>query len=154
MGKEGTGIAKPIEAVVRKGKGAIGAYGSERPAGERVYEEEENEEGGKRVSIKHKKQWRKKDGAAAPSYQFKTVEEVLEEKNQKVAGGWDTSELSKVKVIDMTGKETRVLSGTRVNQPQNFRVQFPLPCPSSVRLPCDAHNSHRTRRGRRDAAGL
>ena len=102
---------------MRKGKGAIGAYGSERLGGERVYEEEDFEEGSKRVTIKHKKQWKKKDGASAPSYQFRTVEEVLQEKDEKVAGGWDTSELSKVKVIDMTGKETRVLSGISWSKP-------------------------------------
>ena len=113
MGKEGEGITKPIEVTVRKGKGAIGAYGSERIRDPREIEEETTTTSStRRPAMQHKKQWQKKDGIDAPSYQFRTVDDVLEDKDKKISGGWDTSELSKVKVIDMTGKETRILSGT------------------------------------------
>ncbi|XP_055328289.1 tuftelin-interacting protein 11-like [Paramacrobiotus metropolitanus] len=110
LGKEGTGIATPIVATVRKGKGAIGAHGSEG-----VRDPRENDEvavlAQQKTVIRHKKQWRKKDGEQMTAYDYKTVDEVLQEKDSRQAGGWDASELSKVKVIDMTGKETKVLSG-------------------------------------------
>lgn len=113
LGREGSGIAVPIEVSVRRGKGAIGAYGSEKVQDPRHFEDDEGKPEGRRTIIHHKKQWRKTQGEEYTTYQFKTVEEVLEEKDSKLSGGWDTSELSKVKVIDMTGKEARVLSGKR-----------------------------------------
>ncbi|OQV25291.1 Tuftelin-interacting protein 11 [Hypsibius exemplaris] len=122
LGKEGEGITKPIEVVVRKGKGAIGAYGSEKVRDPREVDvEQPSVQPARRAAVQQSKQWRKKDGADVPNYRFRTVEEVLEDKESKVAGGWDTSELSKVKVIDMTGKETRVLSGYHAMHTQRDR---------------------------------
>ena len=112
LGKSGEGITRPIEAKVRKGKGAIGAYGSEKIRDPRELEESISAESSKKRNlVQQKRQWRKEKGVDTPNYRFRTVEQVLEEKDSQAAGGWDTSELSKVKVIDMTGKETRVLSG-------------------------------------------
>ncbi|XP_005104240.1 tuftelin-interacting protein 11 [Aplysia californica] len=114
LGKKGQGITTPVEAVKRKGHAAIGYYGKERS--ERslkdfpVKDEEEEEE---KEFKKQLSQWRKQpvEGKKKqPKYVYKTAQEVLD------SGGVRRSRpapdaATKVKVIDMTGKEQRVLSG-------------------------------------------
>ncbi|KAG8226104.1 hypothetical protein J437_LFUL006733 [Ladona fulva] len=111
LGKDLQGISAPIEAHLRKGRGAIGAYGPEK--GQKVAEvkadseEEEMKEYSEILS-----QWRKGDKGKKTKvrYVYKSVDEVLEEgKSKKMKKEY--SHLSKVKVIDMTGPERRVLSG-------------------------------------------
>lgn len=46
-------------------------------------------------------------------YVYKTVDDVISEGNHKKIRG-DVSNLSKVKVIDMTGPEQRILSGEKL----------------------------------------
>jgi len=48
-----------------------------------------------------------------PKYVYKTTEELIATGPTKRQVPEVTSELAKVKVIDMTGKEQRVLSGTK-----------------------------------------
>ncbi|PIO26299.1 hypothetical protein AB205_0129330 [Aquarana catesbeiana] len=75
----GKGIIAPIEAKQRKGKGAVGAYGSERTKQSLKdfpvvdSEDEEEQEFQKELS-----QWRKDPGGAKkkPKYAYKTVEEL------------------------------------------------------------------------------
>ncbi|TFK13980.1 Tuftelin-interacting protein 11 [Platysternon megacephalum] len=79
LGKNAQGIINPIEAKQRKGKGALGAYGSERTSQSLQdfpvvdSEEEAEEEFQKELS-----QWRKdpNGGKKKPKYAYKTVEEL------------------------------------------------------------------------------
>ncbi|XP_059152458.1 tuftelin-interacting protein 11-like isoform X2 [Physella acuta] len=113
LGKSGQGITTPVEAVKRKGRGAVGINGPERS--ERslqdfpVKDEEEEEE---KEFQKQLSQWKKQplEGKKQkPKYVYKTAQEVLETggKRRKPITGMGP----KVKVIDMTGREQRVLSG-------------------------------------------
>lgn len=64
LGKSLQGITTPIEAKLRKGKGAIGLYGPEQPTmtrssgpGQSTETEKEDTE-----TKKHQRQWKKKSG--------------------------------------------------------------------------------------------
>ncbi|XP_013412007.1 tuftelin-interacting protein 11 isoform X2 [Lingula anatina] len=119
LGKNLQGISTPVTAKKRDGKAAIGFYGSERterslqdfPAQVDSEEEEEKE------FRQQLHQWRKGGGEAdkkkKPKYLYKTAAEVIEKGGPK--GGKKKSampsHLSNVKVIDMTSKEQRVLTG-------------------------------------------
>ncbi|XP_008192741.2 sip1/TFIP11 interacting protein isoform X1 [Tribolium castaneum] len=108
LGKDLQGISAPVEAHLRKGRGAIGAYGPEKsasiPKKKEVKEEIEDE-------ADHK--WKKNDSSKKKTrYYYRSVDDVIEK--GKRPGAFRTtigSELSKVKVIDMTGPQQRVLSG-------------------------------------------
>ncbi|PVD28664.1 hypothetical protein C0Q70_11258 [Pomacea canaliculata] len=112
LGKAGQGIKTPVEAIKRKGRAAVGAYGSERsekslkdyPA-----EDLEGEEG--KLFNKELHQWKKlpESKTQAPKYTYKTAQEVIESGGTKKKVG--SSNTQTVKVIDMTGKEKRILSG-------------------------------------------
>ncbi|GFN93720.1 tuftelin-interacting protein 11 [Plakobranchus ocellatus] len=113
LGKTGQGITTPVEAVVRKGRGAVGIHGSERS--ERslkdfpIKDEEAEEE---KEFQKQLSQWKKQpvnEKKQKPKYVYKTAQEVLDSGGKKRKPIMDTG--PKVKVIDMTGKEQRVLSG-------------------------------------------
>ncbi|KAM7332213.1 hypothetical protein ACRRTK_008921 [Alexandromys fortis] len=104
-------IINPIEAKQRKGKGAVGAYGSERttqslqdfPVADS--EEEAEEEFQKELS-----QWRKDPSGSKkkPKYSYKTVEELKAKGRISKKLTAPQKELSQVKVIDMTGREQKV----------------------------------------------
>ena len=115
MGKSLQGRAAPVEVQLRKGRGAIGAYGSEhKNQAENLLNTDKEE---KELFLQGLDQW-KGDGSEQSKakkktmYVYRTSEEVVEEAAKggvhKMAR--DYSELSKVKVIDMTGREQRVLS--------------------------------------------
>jgi tuftelin-interacting protein 11 len=117
LGKNLEGRSTIVEAHLRKGRGAIGAYGKEKSApkaNETVDSEEEDEK-----EFKEKlHQWRKAGSSGSKQrvkYVYKTADQVLEEgkwrKISKDTAGVETSDIAKVKVIDMTGKQQRVLSG-------------------------------------------
>lgn len=113
LGKSLQGIAAPVEAHVRKGRGAIGAYGPEKKTkvadlkgavkkDEKKSEKRDEEKG---------KQWSKKGHKGR--YFYKSVEDVIEKgkKPDYVLYDSTSNKHNKVTVIDMTGPEKRVLSG-------------------------------------------
>lgn len=111
LGKNLQGIATPVEANKRKGKGAIGFYGSERS--ERslkdfpVHDSDEEE---KEKFKEQLQQWKKTGNKKKIKYVYKSAEEVIQEGKSKKLKPTDDSHITKTKVIDMTGPETRVLS--------------------------------------------
>lgn len=113
LGKQLQGISTPVEAHLRKGRGAIGAYGPEK--GPKVPEKKKEDEIDEGKESKTKlSQWRKDGGTVKKkvNYVYRSVDQVLEDgklkPNKKVR---ISNEMSKVKVIDMTGPEQRILSG-------------------------------------------
>jgi tuftelin-interacting protein 11 len=113
LGKELQGIAAPVEAHLRKGRGAIGAYGPEKKTkvgelrGAKKDDNDKNDES-KKVD-ENRRQWTKK--GHKKRYFYKSVEDVIEKGKKPDFLMYDNSKLSKVTVIDMTGPEKRVLSG-------------------------------------------
>ncbi|KAI8792094.1 tuftelin-interacting protein 11 [Biomphalaria glabrata] len=114
LGKSGQGITTPVEAVKRKGRGAVGIHGkerSERSLQDYPVKDEEEEE--KKEFQKQLSQWKKQpvEGKKQkPKYVYKTAQEVLEsgsKRSSKPAAMVN----QKVKIIDMTGREQRILSG-------------------------------------------
>lgn len=113
LGKKLQGIMAPVEAHLRKGRGAIGAYGPEKLA--KIPEKKKDEDLEEEKEFKAKlSQWRKGETVTKKKtkYCYRSVDQVIEDgklkPNRKVQLN---SEMSKVKVIDMTGPEQRVLSG-------------------------------------------
>ncbi|XP_055379295.1 septin-interacting protein 1 [Condylostylus longicornis] len=119
LGKDLQGISRPVEAHVRKGRGAIGAYGPEKASSvpgqparlaidEDVKEEKEFKE---KLNQWKKGSTDKKD--RKKRYYYKSVEEILEKSKKGGPQFPDlySKKLSNVTVIDMTGPEKRVLSG-------------------------------------------
>jgi len=111
LGKQLQGISTPVKIHFRKGRGAIGAYGPEKVP--KMPEKIKNEDGEDIKEPKSKvSQWRKDDNSNKKKvrYYYKSVDQVLEDGklNRKLSM---SSDISRVKVIDMTGPEQRILSG-------------------------------------------
>ncbi|XP_028566243.2 tuftelin-interacting protein 11 isoform X1 [Podarcis muralis] len=134
LGKNAQGIINPIEAKQRKGKAAIGAYGSERTTQSLQdfpvvdSDEEAEEEFQKELS-----QWRKDPGGGKkkPKYTYKTVEELKAKGRAGKQLSAPQKELAQVKVIDMTGREQKVYySYSQISQKHNIPDDNPqLPPP-------------------------
>ncbi|XKL60152.1 hypothetical protein PGB90_001168 [Kerria lacca] len=115
LGKNLQGINTPIEGHLRKGRGAIGAYGPEKKQQKMKIDatqigdlETDKNEKSERTSL-----WRKEglESNKKIHYVYKSVDEVLEESKKPGRKKTEISECSKVMVIDMTGPEQRILSG-------------------------------------------
>ncbi|CAF4621372.1 unnamed protein product, partial [Rotaria magnacalcarata] len=132
LGKNLQGRALPIQVVKREGKGAVGRYGNEDP--NRVKPTAESQLNEK--TRKSKKdtgpvapQWRKQQRDKAPRehYVYKTLDDVLKDQTTKFqhkkAGG-----ATQEKIIDMTGREQRVLQNydsiaTKFDSEQVFSLE-------------------------------
>uniref|UniRef100_A0A0N5AM51 G-patch domain-containing protein n=1 Tax=Syphacia muris TaxID=451379 RepID=A0A0N5AM51_9BILA len=117
LGIRKQGIVEPVQAVVRPGRAAVGAYGKESKGpkfGENSADVHERADGKKSDGTDRRRNvqrgnWKKSNVVKPPVYQYKTIEEVISEggvmrkRNDLFNSG--------VKVIDMTGKEQKVYSG-------------------------------------------
>lgn len=119
LGKNLQGIAQPVQAHQRKGRGAIGAYGPEKgqTIGDKKtqppkIDQDEKETKEFNEKLNHWRKDRSKSGGKN-RYQYKTVQDVIEKGKQKnyILADRMSSKLGNVTVIDMTGPQKRVLSG-------------------------------------------
>ncbi|XP_011501452.1 PREDICTED: tuftelin-interacting protein 11 [Ceratosolen solmsi marchali] len=115
LGKQLQGISAPVEAHLRKGRGAIGAYGPEKTA--KVLDIKAKTEDGdlKKISKSRTSHWRKvdKNDKKKSNYSYRSVDEVLEDgrlRNNRKAPIIN-ADIAKCKVTDMTTPEQRVFSG-------------------------------------------
>ncbi|CAI4233374.1 unnamed protein product [Auanema sp. JU1783] len=116
LGVSGQGIIEPVQAAVRAGRGAVGAYGKEATgpkfgesaadAQKRLAEDAESGYVNDNQISKSKPGWKK---TAAVKLKYRTLDEVMEEGANSETK--PSREHLKEKVIDMTGKEQRVYSG-------------------------------------------
>ena len=125
LGKELQGRSDIVEAHLRKGRGAIGAYGKEgnRPKKfqQKDSEEEEEEEFQEKLH-----QW-KKGGSQSKKvkYVYKSADQVLEDGKWRQVSN-EAGQTDKVKIIDMTGKEQRVLNSYHAIGAQKMRPEDTL----------------------------
>ncbi|XP_053397449.1 tuftelin-interacting protein 11-like [Mercenaria mercenaria] len=113
LGKNKQGITTPVEAVKRKGqKAGIAFHGSERSDRSLIDFPVQDQEAQEAKEFKEQlSQWRKEPEGKKKKikYVYKTAQEAIEIGSSKKKGV--KSQMSNVKVIDMTGKEKKVLTG-------------------------------------------
>ncbi|XP_054159386.1 tuftelin-interacting protein 11-like [Oppia nitens] len=109
LGKNLQGIAAPIEAKQRLGSGAIGLYGPEHKHRVMTEEEEADDKLKTQKKMKVENKWKQTERAVKRAKNLvKSADDIIAENLVKPI---DTNETSKMKVIDMTGPEQRVLIG-------------------------------------------
>ncbi|GAB1606956.1 tuftelin-interacting protein 11-like [Argonauta hians] len=114
LGKTAQGITAPIEAVKRRRRAGLEFTGTERTHQSLkhypVHDSEEDEEAEFKNELQ---QWKREPSGVnrKAKYSYKTAQDVIESGLTRKKRPIQSSELTKVKVIDMTGKEKRVLSG-------------------------------------------
>lgn len=115
LGKSSQGITAPIEAVKRKRRAGLEFAGPERTQQSlKHFPVKDSDEEDEKDFREELQQWKREPSSATnrkPKYIYKTAQEVIESGGSRKKKSIQPSELSKVKVIDMTGKEKRVLSG-------------------------------------------
>ncbi|TDG40988.1 hypothetical protein AWZ03_012588 [Drosophila navojoa] len=119
LGKDLQGISQPVQAHVRKGRGAIGAYGPETaasvPGQPKQLKTDEDSQKDAKENKEQLNKWKKGEVREKNSkrYYYKTVEEVIAKgkKSDHLLSEKLSKRLGNVPVIDMTGPERRVLSG-------------------------------------------
>ncbi|EGT36093.1 CBN-STIP-1 protein [Caenorhabditis brenneri] len=125
LGAKGQGIVEPVTAAVRKGRGAVGAYGKEASSagpkfgesaadaqkrmaqgGNSTWKDGEEQE---KTGIKIKGGWKKSQKVKTT---YKTIDDIMEEGMSATRPTHQQSQqYSNIKVIDMTGKQQKVYSG-------------------------------------------
>ncbi|VDO20771.1 unnamed protein product [Heligmosomoides polygyrus] len=118
LGASRQGIVEPVQATVRKGRGAVGAYGKEAvgprfgetaaEAQRRLAEQNQETTSEEAITPQPKNAWKKAAKVTTVKTRYKTIDEVIEEGGSI---GYRSSVKTGVKVIDMTGPEQRVYSG-------------------------------------------
>jgi tuftelin-interacting protein 11 len=113
LGKNLQGRALPIQVVKRQGKGAIGRYDNEDPNHIKSTEESEPDKSkgsSKKNAGPSAPQWRKQQREKVPKqqYVYKTLDDVLQEQTTKFQNK-KTGGSTREKIIDMTGREQRIL---------------------------------------------
>ncbi|XP_003366553.1 tuftelin-interacting protein 11, partial [Trichinella spiralis] len=113
LGKQSQGIAEPVKAVVRPGRGAIGAYGRE---GNKLLESEDvkvEKEVLDFGNYKKKQQFKRTVTSERTSHDkatrivYRTWDEVVQE-GGTLKRHWGSSGSASTKIIDMTGTEQKV----------------------------------------------
>ncbi|KAF1742967.1 hypothetical protein MXB_146, partial [Myxobolus squamalis] len=108
LGKHGLGITEPVKAAPRQGKATLGAYGSEKPDTPQNIETKEQEPfiNSDIKNVSKFPSW-KKSGKCDQNYIKKTFAQLLSETQKKSLLFPEQS----VKIVDMTGSETKVSFG-------------------------------------------
>lgn len=122
LGKDLQGISAPVEATLRKGRGAIGAYGPEKATIKAKKEEErriKDKEDQDKDKTEKNYNWKKSHKGR---YFYRDAADVIQE-GKPTTYTIASNELSRVPVIDMTGKEKRVLSGYHALRAQAPRYE-------------------------------
>jgi tuftelin-interacting protein 11 len=110
LGKNLQGITAPIEAKKRGGSGAIGFYGPEHKHKPMINEEQNKSAYKTPQRIKSEIQWKKtEESVKRAKVVIQSADDLIAQNLLKTS--WNDNEVTKVKVIDMTGPEQRILSG-------------------------------------------
>ncbi|XP_058804469.1 tuftelin-interacting protein 11 [Phymastichus coffea] len=126
LGKDLQGINAPIEAQLRKGRGAIGAYGPEKKTKILELKSQPQDDIPKKPKTS---QWRKKEQGdnKKNQYEYKTVDEVIESgklRNSKTPA--INTDIMKCNVIDMTTPEQKIFKGYQVLA-KRYQVEDDVP---------------------------
>ena len=103
------GIITPIEATLRKGRGAIGLYGSEKNDKHLPVQQQDDEDAGD--SQPRLMRWKKGEKGKVEEKKYMSVEELIKKKSSKYDHHSSSTHTSNVKILDMRGKQQKLLTG-------------------------------------------